>query len=184
MNSGVIASRYAKALLKYADEAGAGDKVYSQAVVIVLRMEEVRQLREYLEDHPEIIPEKKLQLLEAALGEEPAPELKNFLNLVIQRRRCGYFMRMMYSFISQYRSEASIKVGKIVTAMPAEGLKEKLEEAFGNKTGAKVILEEKVDPAIIGGFVFELDDWRMDASVRSHLEKIRNCLVETNNRIV
>lgn len=184
MNTGIISARYARALLKYVLETGNGDKVYSQILVMLLRMNEVRQLREYIEDHAEITPEKKLRLLEAALGEEPAKELTDFLNLVIMRRRCGYFMRMLYSFVSQYRSAVNIKVGRIVTAMPAEGLKRKLEDAFGGKTGAEVILEEKIDPSIIGGFVFELDDWRMDASVRSHLEKIRNSLIETDNRIV
>ena len=45
-------------------------------------------------------------------------------------------------------------------------------------------LEEKVDPDIIGGFIFELDGYRLDASVENHLSRIRRQLVEKNNRIV
>ena len=41
-----------------------------------------------------------------------------------------------------------------------------------------------VDPQLIGGFVFELDGYRLDASVRTRLEKIRQCLVDDNSRIV
>ena len=84
MNTGIISARYARALLKYVLETGNGDKVYSQILVMLLRMNEVRQLREYIEDHAEITPEKKLRLLEAALGEEPAKELTDFLH---KRRR-------------------------------------------------------------------------------------------------
>ncbi len=184
MNSGIIASRYAKALLKYVQETGNGDKVYSQAGVLVMRMEEVRQLREYVEAYREVEPERKFSLLEAALGESMADELRRFLTLVIARRRTEYFLRMLHSFILQYRISLNIRVGSLITALPAEGLKEKLEEFTGSITGASVHLEMNVNPDIIGGFVFTLDDVRMDASVRTQIKRIRNRLVEKNNRIV
>ena len=38
MNAGIVASRYAKALLKFVLETGNGDKVYAQAGVLALRM--------------------------------------------------------------------------------------------------------------------------------------------------
>ena len=85
MNAGIVASRYAKALLKFVQETGNGDKVYTQAGVLALRMQEYRQLRDYIENHPEIEVAKKLQLLEAALGEPPAMEMSRFglgLNLL------------------------------------------------------------------------------------------------------
>ena len=103
MNAGVIAARYAKALLKYVMETGNGDKVYSQVCVLVLRMEEVRQLREYVEEHSEIGIDKKVSLLETALGEPLAKELVDFLNLVTERKRTGFLLRILYSFISYYR---------------------------------------------------------------------------------
>ena len=100
MNSGVIAFRYAKALLKYVEESGAGDKVYSQACVLGLRLMEIRQLRDFVENHAEIPMEKKLELLQAALGEDLAAELVGFVRLVTLRRRMEYFSRMLYAFIS------------------------------------------------------------------------------------
>lgn len=184
MNSGIIASRYAKALLKYVQETGNGDKVYSQAGVLVMRMEEVPRLREYIEAFKEVQPERKFSLLETALGEPMADELKKFLTLVMARRRTEHFLRMLYSFISQYRISLNIKVGGLVTALPAEGLKEKLEEFASSITGASVHLDMDVDPDIVGGFIFTLDDVRMDASVRTQVRRIRNRLVEKNNRIV
>ena len=41
-----------------------------------------------------------------------------------------------------------------------------------------------MDPDIIGGFVFEVDDLRMDASVKGQMEKTREKLLDRNNRIV
>ena len=91
---------------------------------------------------------------------------------------------MFHAFISMYRQENGIKVGRLITALPAEGLKEKMEKAFSEKTGADVRLEMKVNPDIIGGFIFELEDIRLDASVESQFRKIRRQLIEKNNRIV
>jgi F-type H+-transporting ATPase subunit delta len=77
-----------------------------------------------------------------------------------------------------------VKVGTVVTASEIVGLGDRLEELFHEKTGGQVYLEEKVDPDIIGGFIFELDGVRLDASVEGHLARIRRQLVEKNNRIV
>ena len=184
MNAGVVASRYAKALLKFVQETGNGDKVYAQAGILALRMQEIRQLKDYVENHPEIDPEKRMQLLETSLGEPMAMELRRFVGLVISRRRTEFFHRMLYSFLSQYREFYNIKVGRLMTALPAEGLKERMEELFHARTGAEVHLDVKVNPEILGGFVFELDDWKLDASVATQIRKISRRLIDNNNRIV
>lgn len=184
MNSGVIASRYAKALLKYVQEVGNGDKVYSQTCILALRIMNIARLKDYIQKHDDISVDKKIELLESCLGEPLAEELKSFLRLVVSRSRMEIFLRMLISFISQYRKEKGIKVGRIITAHPAEGLKERLEAVFSEKTGAEVQLVEKVDPAIIGGFIFELEDYRVDASVEEQLRRIGKGLIVKNNRIV
>lgn len=184
MNSGVIASRYAKALLKYADEAGAGDKVYSQACVLALRLMEVRQLRDFIEIHPELSADRKLDLLGSALGEDLAPELVAFVRLVSAGRRMEFFSRMLYHFIALYRSAHNMKVGRVVTAVPVAGLKEKLEKLLRERTGADIQVYEKINPDILGGFIFEMDGYRLDASVENQFRKIRRQLIEKNNRIV
>lgn len=184
MDAGVIAARYAKALLKYVLETGNGDKTYAQACVIVLRMEEIPQLRDYVGEHSGIPDEKKMMLLETALGEPMLKEISDFLILVMQRRRTGFLLRMFNSFIDQYRGAMNIMTGRLVTAYPAYGLKERLEELFAERTGADVRLDVEVDPSIMGGFVFTLEDWRMDASVESQFRKIHNTLIDNNNRIV
>lgn len=184
MNSGVISARYGKALLMYAQESGHGDRIYSQACILVLRMEEVSQLKEVVENNDELSVCRKSDLLNAALGEEMTSELYRFLLLVISRKRMAYFSRMLHSFIELYRQANGIKIGRLVTAMPADGLKERLEDLFHKKTGNQVLIEENVNPEIMGGFVFEMDGYMVDASVAEQFRRIRRQLIEKNNRIV
>ena len=184
MNSGVIASRYAKALLMYVEESGSGDKVYSQACVLGLRLLEIRQLRYYIENQDDLSVERKVELLKSAAGVDLATELVDFVRLVTDRRRMEYFSRMLYSFISMYRAAHNMKVGRVITAAPVAGLKERLEMLFHERTGAEIQIHEKISPDILGGFVFEMDGYRLDASVENQFRRIRRQLIEKNNRIV
>ena len=184
MNTGPIAHRYAKALLKYVQETGTGEAVYSQVCVIVLRMQEISALAEAVQRNSELALDRKLQLLDSALGEPMQEELRKFATLVHDQKRMGFFDRMLLSFIDQYRQANSIKVGKLVTASEVFGLKERLQSILSESTGATVLLEEEINPDILGGFVFELDGNRMDASVEGQLARIRRQLVQNNNRIV
>lgn len=184
MDSGPIAHRYAKALLKLVRRTGAGEKVYAQAGVLVYRMRTLRRLADVVQGHPEVSPERKADILEAALGEQLAPELRRFVGLVCDRGRIWSLERMLYSFLDQYRSAESIKVGRLVTACPVPGLKEKLQTVLSERTGAAVTLDENVDPSIIGGFILSIDDLRMDACVAGQLRRLHRELVDDNNRIV
>ena len=184
MNAGLIASRYAKAFLKYVQEAGSGEKVYAQVCRLVRVIEELPQLKEYLKDSSVGSLDKKVSLLSAALDSPIEAAIPVFLKMVTDNHRVEYFHRMLLSFIDQYRAANNIKVGRLVTAIPDAGLGDRLEQLLKDKTGAEVHLSEEVDPDIIGGFIFELDGCRMDASVESHLNRIRRQLIEKNNRLV
>ena len=184
MNSEVISSRYAKALLAYAAEAGSGSKVYSQALAIVHVMQELPQLMDILLKHDDVILGQKIELLSIAIGEPLADELVRFMELVSSQRRMDKFHSMMLSYIIRYRQANNIKVGNLMTASEHACLKERLEAMFSERTGSEVHFSAGVDPELLGGFVFELDGYRLDASVRTRLDKIRQCLVDDNSRIV
>lgn len=184
MNQGVIAARYAKALLKYVLETGNGDIVYSQACMLVDKMYEVPKLEDYVCRHPEVVAVQKTELLAAALEEPLADELKRFVLLIYGHGRMDFFARMLLSYIDQYRREKGIKVGRLVSAVHLEGLKERMEKAIHLDTGAEVHLEEELRPDLIGGFVLEIDGMRLDASVQEQLRGIRRGLIDDGSRIV
>lgn len=183
MNSGPVAYRYAKALLKYVQESGYGDKVYSQVCSLVHVMEELPQLADVMTSS-DISVDMKISLMTTALGEDADPAVVNFLKLVSTNRRQDYFLRILLAFVDQYRHANNIMVGSLVTAVEIDGLKESLEVMLGQKTSAQVYLDSSVNPEILGGFIFELDGCRLDASVEGKLAQVRRQLVEPNNRIV
>ena len=53
-----------------------------------------------------------------------------------------------------------------------------------SREASEVLLEETVNPDIMGGFIFQLDDLRLDLSVSHEFEIIKNHFIDKNKRIV
>ena len=55
---------------------------------------------------------------------------------------------------------------------------------IASETNGKVELKTSVKPELLGGFVFEMDSERLDASIATQLRNIKKQFVEKNKRIV
>lgn len=158
MNAGIIATRYAGALLRHVTETGGGRRVYGQVTAL---------LRD---------PDKRPDSLE--------PELERFVSLMMRRGRADLLRESLVSFVRQYRRANHIKLARLTTAVPSPGLEDKVCKLIAAETGCEVILDSRVAPDIIGGFVFVVDDLLLDASVARQLELIRRQFIQKNKRIV
>lgn len=226
MNTGIIATRYATALLKLVEETGSGELVAAQVQVIEKALDEVPDFRRAVDD-PAVAAVRKISLFEASLKDSMAQELHKFLELLIRNGRIGDVRLVLTTFVTEYYRSRHIKRARLVVADPAllssssvsgsdspvagsdssvagsvrgtvirqtrlpEGdsrrpgsLESRLRELIGKETGCELLLETKVDPSLIGGFVFEVEDTVLDASVSRQLDFIRRQFIEKNRRIV
>lgn len=226
MNTGIIATRYATALLKLVEETGSGEAVAAQVQVIEKALDEVPDFRRAVDD-PAVAAVQKISLFEASLKDSMAQELHKFFELLIRNGRIGDVRLVLTTFIIEYYRSRHIKRARLVVADPAllssssvsgsdspvagsdssvagsvrgtvirqtrlpEGdsrrpgsLESRLRELIGKETGCELLLETKVDPSLIGGFVFEVEDMILDASVSRQLDFIRRQFIEKNRRIV
>lgn len=209
MNTGIIATRYATALLKLVDETGCGDVVAVQVQTVEKALDEVPDFRRAVDD-PAVAPAKKIALFEAALssGAESvewtslAPDLRRFIDLLIRNGRIGDVRLIFTTFVTEYYRARHIKRARLVVADSAllnpeptpsdrelaeplrPTLDVRLRDLIEKQTGCKLILKTEVKPSLIGGFVFEVEDTVLDASVSRQLDIIRSQFIEKNRRIV
>lgn len=186
MNVGIISARYAEALLKYVSETGNGETVYRQAHQLAGCFSALEDMRALIK-HPKSTPDdQKLDVFVTAVGgkDKAAPELVRFICLVMKHRRIGYLHLMLLIFMEKYRHAENIRAGKLTVAVPSVTLKRRLEDIVHDETGGTLELETKVDPSIIGGFIFDMEGSRLDASVASQLKAVRRQFIEKNRRIV
>lgn len=184
MNSGIIANRYAKALLKYVKGMDEEELVYSQASTLAEIFLELPQFREALERSRELSLARRLELVDTALQGQMSQTLRSFMVLVDSHSRMEFFSRMMVSFVDQYREYKNIKMGSLSLAVPMRDVHGRLEDMIAEHTGGTVVLKEKIDESLIGGFILQVGDMRMDASVAGQFRKIRTVLTENDNRII
>ena len=185
MNTGLVSYRYASALMKLVAGTGNGEKVYGQVLALSNSLAAIPELRALIDNPMSVSDSRKFSLLESALGEEEmADELKRFIRLVMKNRRTRFLRLIFQSFISQYREAHKIKLSRLITAVPAPELEKRLADIVKREKGETVIFEHIVDPALIGGFIFDIDGYRMDASVASQLKSVRRQFIEKNRRIV
>ncbi len=184
MNTGILASRYSRALLKLVSETGGGEKVLRQAEVLLKTLDESPDFRRLVSDERAVTPGQKLALFEAALdGEEMAPEMRRFLSLLMKNDRIGDCRLMLRSFVSEYYRSRGIRHGVLRVASPDPSLERTLDALIESDTGWNLQLETEVDPDLIGGFVLEIEDYRMDASVAGELERLRRRFIEKNRTL-
>ena len=112
------------------------------------------------------------------------PALEKLVLLLRRNHRLDCLKLVLHDFVRLWCKEHKVVLVKLITAVPSPGLPERLEGMLAARTGCKIIMETSVDPELLGGFVLELDNEMLDASVRRQIDDIRNQLVQKNNRII
>ncbi len=172
MDLGVISVRYARALLKSATELKLEDQVYKEMQTLSRSFLEVPELR-FTIDNPMLSKDKKLKLIVTACGENVGELTKKFVALVLKEDREKTLQFMAASYITLYRQQKNIIRGSLTTAAPvSKDTEDRMRRMVESMTKGTVEFKTEVDPNIIGGFILEYDTYRMDASVKSKLNKI------------
>ncbi|MBR0038232.1 MAG: F0F1 ATP synthase subunit delta [Bacteroidales bacterium] len=186
MDIGVIAKRYAKALLAFAVKQGQEDTVYGEVLQLIDSYKAVPQVSNVL-GNPLLPPTQKEKVICQAAAIHPSTVIQKFAQLVVAHRRESFMLFIAHSYVSLYREMKHISIGKLITAVPAsDAVAKRLEKMVEeqSKGSVDVILETAVDPSIVGGFIFQIDDLRLDASVRSQFNLIKKQFIEKNKRII
>lgn len=158
MNTGVIATRYAQALLLKTKESGRGEQVYAQIKAMLANPQEL-----------------------------PSPLEEDIVALVAllkRNSRTEYLKYVLRSFQGMYEKDQGIVNVKLTSAVASPDLEKKLMSLIMGEHPGKVQFTTKVDPSVIGGFILEIDDRMLDASIATQIARLRREFIEKAKRIV
>lgn len=185
MNTSIIRTRYADALVKYVQETGHGASVCQQAERLARVIEEVPDLSRMVSARDVVSDAEKMRLLRSALGEPMTSDLDRFIFLLMENGRIGLLPLILKDFVASYQRSCGVRKAHLKVAVPPpESLLERLKALVRGQTGCEALIDVEVDPSLIGGFVFDIDDAMIDTSVAHQLEQIRLQFIERNRRIV
>ena len=186
MNRSIVVSRYATALVKLVRESGRGETVCAEAEALEKALHGVDDLRRLVTASEDVVSAfDKKKLLQSALGGKISPEMDRFLTLLNQNGRMEMVEDILRDFVKMYRRSIGIRKAHLIAVQkPSERMLQRMRALVRQKTGDDVIFEVEVDPSLVGGFVLDLDDALLDASVKRQLERISEQFIERNRRII
>lgn len=171
-----VAVRYAGALLTSAKAAGVLVEVAESYAAVLDLMASNKDLGIFLHS-PQVRTEEKKELLGKVLGGRIEPVLLNFFSLLIDKNRIENVGDIGEEFADQVEKDQGVIRAKVVTAVELpDDLAEQLSARLARLTGARIILEKKIDPAVIGGVCVTMGDQILDGTVRSNLDALRKNL--------
>ena len=168
-----LATRYAKSLIDLSIEKGELEEVYADMQWLQSVCKSNRDFVTLLRS-PVITGDKKIKVLGAVSGDKFNRITSAFIALIIRKGRESNLPEIATAFITQYKEKKKIHTLKLTTATPlSPEIKNALIEQV-KKTGGyeNIELEEKVDKSIIGGFILQVGDKLVDASIAYDLKAI------------
>ena len=171
MDAGMISSRYARAIYEYAAEKKEETAVYKEIHFLLKNFSEHPILRKIMND-PTVSYEQKIQLLITASGIHINDTLKQVVQMVVENGRANAMENIALTYDKVYREAKGIVSVHLTTVEPAnEQIKQALVEIISKGNEEQVEFNAKTDPNIIGGFVLQIGDKRLDASVKNQLNQ-------------
>jgi F-type H+-transporting ATPase subunit delta len=169
---------YANALFEAAKEKGRLEVVRSELQEFRQAVQQVSELRALLEN-PEIDTRERTDALRAILAD--ADELvRNFLLLVTEKGRAHEIPGIVREFETLVAREEGILDVELTTAVElSEDESRRILDRIEGVSEQKLRATRKVDPRLIGGFVLQAGSYRVDASVRARIERLRRQLTGT-----
>lgn len=169
-----LAGRYAKSLLGLALERGQLETVYEDMQYLQSIVKVNREFVVVLKS-PVITPDKKEAILYAVTKGNISELTESFMRLLIRKGREMNLAEIVEAFIDQYKVYSNIQTVKLITATPvSEQVKQEIVDKVKAESAMKNIeLTAEVDPELIGGFVLQIGNTLVDASIAYDLNAIK-----------
>ena len=143
-----------------------------------MAVEQTPELRDVLRN-PQLESSAKASILSDLAGDDESL-FKNFLLLIAEKGRAGELEDIAHEFErlmarEERRLTVELTTARELTDEEAKAIVAQIEQAAGRTVEAT----RSVDPGLVGGIVLQAGSYRVDASVRGRLERLRQTLVRS-----
>lgn len=168
-----VASRYANSLLDLAKERNSLEAIKTDLDSFLAVLRGTPELRAVLKN-PIISPDKKFSIIKEVFGPSVQEIVISFFKIVISKGRAEVLYETAKQFVNGYNQINGIIKASVVSAVQlTEENKTEVRRVVEQATQKKVMLETRVEPDLIGGFVLTVGDKQFDASLSSSLSKLK-----------
>ena len=166
------ALRYAKATLSLAEKQNKEALVNKDMQLIENTIANSKQLQALL-NNPVFKATQKSQAINAVFKNKIDEITSNVIQLLLKNKRLSLLPFVAKQYQNLYKKTQNVASAIVTTAVPlTDSLKEKVLNKIKKETGKEVSLQNKVDNSVIGGFILQIGDKQIDASILGKLNNI------------
>jgi F-type H+-transporting ATPase subunit delta len=168
------ASRYVKSLLGLAVEKNVIEQVHQDMLLFTRVLDENRELKLAL-SNPIIKHDKKRAVLEQIFKGKVNDLTLAIFDIITKKHREPILYTIAKQFHDAYNEHKGIGIATVISAVPLDsGIRAELLAIIKKINERKEVeLIEKIDPSLIGGFVLNVGDRQIDASLKSRLKSLK-----------
>lgn len=173
MSDKIIANRYAKPLLELSIEKGLLEEINQDMALLIKTCDENSEFRAVLQS-PVIRGYKKMTILKSIFGGKISDLTFSLFELLANRNRESLLYVIAKEFNEMYNGYKRIEKVKIVTTFAlSDDLREAVKANLAKNLDKTILLEEEINPNLIGGFVLKIGGNQIDNSLKSSLQKLK-----------
>lgn len=174
----ILAKKYGRAIYEITAEQHCLEQTEEDLRLIADTIGKSKELGEIL-NHPLLAKDVKKDTINKLFADKVQPIVLQFCYVVIDKGRIADFAAMadVYANLAHHgmgMEEAVVTSAFPLTKSQVDALKAKLAEI----TGSKIIMKQKVDASLIGGFTVRMGDRLIDGSVARQLAALRSQMMQ------
>ena len=172
--------RYSRALFEVAKESGEIDKIEQDIINFQFLLNSSLEIKNFIHN-PTLNKDNQnnvLNLLAEKLNF--SKNLKNFMFLLIEKRRIFFVEKIIDSFVklcSQKRGE--LKASLISSKELSKAEIEVISKDLSSLMGSTIKFDYKVDKNLIGGLKLQLGSFMIDTSIKNKLKQFEQNMLES-----
>lgn len=180
MTNKTAAARYARALFDVAlHEQADLDQIDRELAEFADLFTQYPTLQKVLLNPAVPVPRKRAAVADLLGRLNPNPMLGKLIAMLAERDRLVLIPDLLASYRERLLVHRKVVRADVTTTGPlAPDRAAAIEKSLAHLTGRTVILNTRVDPAILGGVVAKVGSTVYDASVTRQLERMKEKLVE------
>jgi len=161
----ILAKKYGRAIYEIAAQQNSLKQTEEDLVLIADAIRKNQNLKDFL-NHPLLSRDVKKDTLTKLFADKVQPVVLQFCYVVMDRDRFDVFPMMVDYYVTQAHQGLGVEEAVVTSALPlSKSQAETLKEKLSAMTGKKILLKQKVDAALIGGFTVQVGDRLIDGSV-------------------
>lgn len=168
-----VVEPYAQALMSVAQTHNSTEELGEDVRSLLNLLESSEQMRNFLAN-PFITAEDKKAVLGRVVGEGINPYMRNFLMLLVDRRRILLLEDICQQYLALLRQLNQTVLAEVTSAVElSEAQKQAVREKVIAMTNARSVeLDTKLDRDLIGGVIIRVGSQVIDASLRGQLRRL------------